>query len=84
METGVFDDCPSYEKCGYFAFYFWTDRNNAPAVLSEVDGYPKYFETKEEAIAWVDSQVDTNCNITWCVTKSDEWKIEKLKSLYKK
>ena len=69
---------------GYYAFYFWTERNNAPAVLSEVEGYPIHFDTKEEVLEWINKQVDSNVNITWCVTKGNEWDMETLKNMYKK
>lgn len=82
MEDNNF--CPEEDngRGGYYAFYFWTDENNAPAVLSEVEGYPMHFNTKEEALEWINKQLDTNVNITWCVTKGDEWKMKALKNMY--
>ena len=52
-------------------------------MLNNIDGYPKWFKTKKEAIKWISDNVDNNCNITYCITRTDEWSIKKLKDLYK-
>lgn len=75
---------PSCEEYCYYVFYFWTDKNNAPGMLNNIDGYPKWFKTKKEAIKWISDNVDNNCNITYCITRTNEWSIKKLKDLYKK
>lgn len=65
----------------YNVFFFWTTKNNAPRVLREVDGYPIEFTNKEDAVQWISDHVDQNCNITYCITKSNEWDIKKLKDV---
>lgn len=74
-------DCPSDNgKPTYAVFYFWTRQNNAPRVLREVSGYPKIFDTKEEAVKWISDHVDDNVNITYCITKGDQWDLAALTS----
>ena len=74
-------DCPSdNRKPTYTVFYFWTRQNNAPRVLREVSGYPKIFDTKEEAVKWISDHVDDNVNITYCITKGDEFDLAALTS----
>lgn len=68
-------------KPTYTVFYFWTRQNNAPCVLREVSGYPKIFDTKKEAVKWISEHVDNNVNITYCITKGDEYDLTALTSL---